>query len=165
MQTVLAHHGLEFVDVVEPRTVWVAHHDGGTRPPADPPVPYVVQNGVERKGLVRPGIGFRLAPVTLKTLFEDFNTLQAHDATGKSIVIDDQTGLPQPPPFNAAVHGTFKNYWQTVVEPKYVAATDSPHFRGPDSLEMARTWYRDKLGITFTEETRPMTVHVVQRKP
>jgi hypothetical protein len=167
VQVVLAHHDLEFVDVVEPRTVWVARcEDPAKRPtgPVDPPVPYIVEGGVEKKGLVRCGVGMRLIPVTLEMLFEDFNRMQAQDHSGTSIIIEDQTGWPQPPAYNEALHGGFRDYWRNVVEPKYLVATDSPYFRGPESLEMARTWYRDKLGITFTEESRPMTVHVVRRK-
>jgi hypothetical protein len=30
---------------------------------------------------------------------------------------------------------------------------------------MARQWYAKEFGITFTEETRPITIHVVRRKP
>lgn len=168
VQVVLAHHGLEFVDVVEDRTVWVAHYDGHTQKvgqPVSPPVPYIVVGGAEKKGLVKCGVGMRLTPATLKTLFDDFNMLQARDGNGNSIIIEDQTGLPRPPEFNQTVHGNFKDYWRNVVEPRYVVATDSPYFRGPGSVEMARSWYRDNLGITFTEELRPMTVHVVRRKP
>jgi len=29
--------------------------------------------------------------------------------------------------------------------------------------ERAKRWFRDQFGVTFTEETRPMTVYVVRR--
>ena len=108
---------------------------------------------------MKPGVGQRLTPVTLETLFRDFNTLQAMEGDARSIIIEDQTGLPAPAkgeqPVEGAVHG---------IDPTYLVATDSPYFRGAESVEMARRWYRDELGITFTETTRPLTVHVVRRK-
>ena len=147
--------------------MWVAHHDAHSDKPAgavSPPVPYIVEGGIEKKGYVKCGVGMRLAPVTLETLFNDFNTLQAKDFRGDSIIIEDQTGLPRPPAFDKKVHGTREDYWKNVVEPNYVMATDSPFFRHEGSVEMAKKWYRDEFGITFTEESRPRTIHVVRRK-
>jgi hypothetical protein len=167
VQAALAHFGLEFVDVEETRTFWIARHDppsGKPSGPVAPPVPYIVEGGVEKKGLVRCGVGMRLVPVTLETLFADFNRLQARDLRGDSVIIDDQTGLPRPPAFDPKLHGTWEAYFQNVVAPKYPMATDSPYFRGEGSLEMARKWYREEFGITFVEQTRPITVHVVRRK-
>lgn len=93
----LEHHGLEFTTVTEPRRTWVARHDGRNRKAwqhVQPPVPYIVEGGIEKKGLVKPGVGQRLRPVTLQLLFRDFVRNQAIDLHGDSIVIDDQTGLP-----------------------------------------------------------------------
>ncbi|MEX0677918.1 MAG: hypothetical protein WD063_12630 [Pirellulales bacterium] len=167
IQVVLGHFGLEYVDVAGTQTVWVARHDEHSHKPTgpvSPPVPYIVEGGIEKRGYVKPGVGMRLAPVTLETLFHDFNERQAMDFDGDSIIIEDQTGLPRPPAFDKEVHGTWEDYWKNVVEPKYPMATDSPYFRGPESLDMARKWYHDQFGIAFTEETRPTTVHVVRRK-
>lgn len=163
----LGQFGLEYVDVEGTQTVWVAHHDGQWNPPAEPvkpPMPYIVEGGVEKRGYVEPGVGMRLSPVTLATLFRDFNEQQAMDFDGDSIVIEDQTGLPRPPAFDKNIHGTWAEYWKNVVAGNYPTATDSPYFRGPESLEMAREWYRDQFGITFTVEKRPTTIHVVRRK-
>jgi len=159
--------GLEFVSVQEPRIIWVAHHDGVTQKPwqeVKPPVNFRVEAGNEKKGRLRRGVGYRLSPVTLEMLFEDFNQLQARDVNADSIIIEDQTGLPRPPKFDESIHGSFKNYWSTVVEPQYLVASDSPYFADEDALEMARKWYQEQLGITFTEMVRQTTVHIVRRK-
>ena len=48
---------------------------------------------------------------------------------------------------------------------KYFVATDSPWFRGDEeSFRMGRQWYAKEFGVTFKEETRPMTIHVVRRR-
>ena len=48
--------------------------------------------------------------------------------------------------------------------PQFGVATDSPYFVGAESLLLARTWYAEQFGITFVEELRPLTVHVIRRK-
>jgi|GEM_PF-6295770 len=167
VQRALNHLGLEFVDVQETRKYWIAHHDGVTHKSwqdVKPPVPHLVAAGVEKKGRLRRGVGYRMSPVTLEMLFEDFNQLQARDVNADSIIIEDQTGSPRAPKFDEAIHGGFSNYWNRIVEPQYLVASDSPYFSDEEALEMARKWYREQLGITFTEMERPMTVHIVRRK-
>ncbi|MGE5195625.1 MAG: hypothetical protein ACM3U2_24290, partial [Deltaproteobacteria bacterium] len=165
---VLDRFGLEFVDVAEERTVWIARHDGRKLRPwreVKPPVAYIVENGVEKKGLVQPGVGFKLAPVTMDELFDDFNLMiDSGDFTAKHPVIFDETGLPKPPPFDPGKYETAKEFRDNVVLPAYGVATDSPWFVGDASMVMAREWYKKEFGITMTEEVRPFTVHVVRRK-
>jgi hypothetical protein len=31
-------------------------------------------------------------------------------------------------------------------------------------IEIARRWFEEQFGVTFTEELRPMTVYVVRRR-
>ncbi|HEY3393444.1 MAG TPA: hypothetical protein VGK58_12105 [Lacipirellulaceae bacterium] len=165
VQFVLSSLGFEFVDTVENRTVWIAKHDGRDLKPwqeVKPPVPYIVEGGVEKKGLVRPGVGHRLVPATMKQLFADFNRLLGDLDADKPWIID-QTGLPQPPPYDSEQHGTPREYSENVL-PAYYVATDSPWFAGQESIDMAREWYAKEFGITFTEETRMVTVHVIRRK-
>jgi hypothetical protein len=160
--------GLEFVDKTEVRTIWMAKQDG--RPLKDwrqvkPPVPYVVEGGIEKKGVVRPGIGRWLRPVTMKDLFEDFNsTIDSHDFAANKPWIVDATGLPAPPPYNKSVDGTYAEYHQKVIEPKFLVATDAPYFVGDESLKMARDWYAKEFGITFEELHEMGPVHVIQKK-
>jgi hypothetical protein len=44
-------------------------------------------------------------------------------------------------------------------------ATDSPYFVGQESQAMAREWYQQQFGVTFQEEQRKLTMHVIRRKP
>jgi hypothetical protein len=164
----LGQFGLEFEDVTEERTIWVAKHDG--RPLRDwqqvkPPVPYLVEGGIEKKGVVRPGIGHLLVPVTMKELVDDFNQMiDSQDLAADKPWIVDETGLPAPPKYDKGVHGTFAEYRKNVIEPKFLVATDAPYFVGSESLEMAKEWYEKEFGITFHAERRPVTVHVVREK-
>jgi hypothetical protein len=167
VQFVLNHFGLEYVDQIENRTIWIAQHDGRQLKPwqdAKPPVPYIVEGGVEKKGVVRPGIGFALRPTTMKELFADFNRMiDDYDLAADKPRIIDETGLPAPPVYDKTQHGTSREYREKVVSRFYVA-TDSPWFVGHESIEMARNWYKKEFGITFKVEVRPFTVHVIRRK-
>ena len=160
--------GLELAEEQVERTVWIARHDGRELPAwrtVRPPKPYVVEGGVEKKGVVRTGVGHRLKPVTMRTLFRDFNRQQNSQYEGVSPIIVDETGLPAPPPWKRSEHGTWREYAEAVDYDQYLVATDSPYFAGDGSTEMARQWFAEKFGITFTEETRTSTVYVVRKKP
>jgi hypothetical protein len=165
---VLNKFDLEYVDVVENRTVWVAKQDGRALKPwkeVHPPVPYIVQGGVEQKGIVAPGIGHRLVPVTLEELFADFNRdIDSNELSANKPWILDETGLPKPPPYDESKHGTFREYREKVIDPQFLVATDSPWFAGHESLQIAKDWYLKEFGIKFIVEVQPITVHVVRRK-
>jgi hypothetical protein len=168
---VLDRHGLELVDEEQPRTIWVAKHDGRQFKPwreVKPPVPYIVEGGVEKKGVVRPGVGYILRPVTLtgsSGLLEEFNRMiDRNDLAADKPWIVDETGLPTPPTFDKAKHATWEEYWRQEIEGKHAAATDAPYFVGNESLEMARQWYEKEFGVTFEERTETQTVHVIRRK-
>jgi len=168
---VLSQFDLELVDVEENHTVWLAKQDGRPLRPwkeVHPPVPYLVEGGVEKKGYVRPGIGgigHKLRPTPLNHLFADFNRLvDSDDLKADKPWIVDETGLPQPPKYSESEHGTHREYWEKVVEPKFLVATDSPWFVGKESLQMAKAWYNKEFGITFEEVQKPITVHVIRRK-
>ena len=168
MAVVLEQFDLECVDQEETRTIWIAKHDGRSLKAwqdANPPVPYVVEGGVEKKGYVKPGIGHKLRPMPLNELFADFNRMiDRRDLKADKPWIIDKTNLPQPPVFDNAIHGTHREYWQKIVEPGFLVATDSPWFVGKESLQIARNWYRHEFGIAFEEVKEPITIHVVRRK-
>jgi hypothetical protein len=166
VQFALGQIGLEFVDQEETETVWIAKHDGRPLKPwqqVQPPVPYVIEGGKEQKGYVKPGVGHVLRPATLQELFDSFNGLIDRDFAADKPRIINETGLPAPPPYDAAQHGTPREYRDKVVS-QFLVATDIPWFAGHESVEMARQWYAKEFGITFTDQTRPVTVHVIRRK-
>lgn len=168
LSVVLSQFDLECVDQPETRTAWIARHDGRPLKPwqrVAPPVPYVVEGGVEMKGYVRPGIGAKLRPAPLHELFADFNVFIDHqDLAADKPWIVNKTGLPHPPAYNKDEHGTYQDYRKNVVEPEFLVATDSPWFAGDESLQLARDWYLKEFGITFEEVEQPVTVHVIRRK-
>jgi hypothetical protein len=166
VQFVFNEFGFEFVEQKEEQTYWMARHDGRELKPwkqVNPPVPYVVEGGIEKKGYVRPGIGFKLRPATLADLFSDFNNMIDRDMRANKPWILDETGLPMPPGFDEREHGTHRRYAETVL-PAFYVATDSPWFVDDQSVEMARKWFADEFGITFSEEVRPTVVHVIRPK-
>ena len=160
--------GLEFVDVVEERTYWIAQHDGRKLKPyqhVKPPVPYIVQGGKEQKGLVKPGVGYQLRPVTMRELLDDFNRLQNNDCNGRGPILVDETGLPRAPQWDRTKYPTWDEYRGAVDFDRYLVATDAPYFVGEESRAMAREWYRKEFGVTFKEQQRKLTMHVIRRKP
>jgi hypothetical protein len=168
MRIVLDQFGLEVVDAIEQHTVWIARHDGSRLKPwaeVNPPVPYIIKNGKEVKGLVAPGIGHMLRPVTMEELLNDFNgAIDSRELTAKLPIIVDETGLPRAPAFDPQKYKSGQEFYDSVIKPNYCVASDAPLFVGMKSLEMAREWYAREFGITFTEEQRPIATHVVQRK-
>ena len=61
-------------------------------------------------------------------------------------------------------YASWDDFKKAVNYDQYYVASDSPWFVGPGSTKMARQWYEQKLGLTFTEEQRPLTIHVIRRK-
>lgn len=160
--------GLELIDVEEQRTYWIAKHDGRKLKPyqqVNPPVPYVVEGGKEKKGLVKPGVGHFLRPATMHELLAEFTRLQNYDLGGRGPIIVDQTGLPREPRNDPSKYSTWEQYRKAVDYDRYLVATDSPWFVGDESLAMAREWYEKEFGVTFKEEQRKLVVHVIRRKP
>ncbi|MHC4166527.1 MAG: anti-sigma factor family protein [Planctomycetota bacterium] len=136
---VLNHFGLEVMEVNEPRTVWIARHDGSEL--KDPeqvraPVPRDA-SGKIKTGMMsssaRPGFGFEY-------LFRNFMYWQNKDYNADCIVIVDETGITDP------------------------VSCEGPRWDGPEAPDMARKWFKDEMGIIFTEETRTMKTHVVRKR-
>lgn len=160
--------GLEFLDVEEQRTYWIAEHDGRKLKPyqqVNPPVPYVIEGGKVQKGVVKPGVGYWLRPATMHELLTEFTRLQNHDLRGLGPIIVDQTGLPREPRRDPSKYSTWEQYSQAVDYDQYLVATDSPWFVGEESLAMARAWYEKEFGVTFKEKQQMSVMHVIRRKP
>ncbi|MCA9189326.1 MAG: hypothetical protein R3E01_22725 [Pirellulaceae bacterium] len=158
--------GLEFVDVVEQRTHWLAQHDGRKLKPwekVQPPVPYLMRDGKPSYGVLAIGRGRSGSPATITRLFDEFNEVQNNRYTAKQPVIIDETGLPRPVQWDSAKYPQWRDYYEAEVKKCFVA-TDSPYFDGSDGQKMACEWFEKEFGITFKEETRAVTVHVIRKK-
>lgn len=153
---------LEFHEVQEERVFWIAKHDGldvRSWKEVKPPVA-----GDTRKTGVLPGLGFKNNPATMSELFREFNSLQNSDLNGSHPIIEDQTGLPTPPEWNRSEYATWSEFSKAVNFDQYYVASDTPWFAGKGSAEIAKKWFQEQLGITFTEEKRPTTIYVIRRK-
>jgi hypothetical protein len=140
--------GLEIVEVNEPCKVWIARYDGRPLKPwqeVKAPVARVNARHTE------PGMDWSSNPHTMKYLFESFAYYQNYDLSANGIIIIDDTGLPSEP-----IEGQS--------DESVAVSSASPYWRGDESIEMARKWFREQFGVTFTEEIRPMSIRVVRRK-
>ncbi len=168
VQFFLNENGLKYTDVEEQRTIWIARHDGRELKPwqqVKPPVPYRYRGGKPMYGVVVPGRGHGsnyANGVTFADLFKGFNSDQVNGMRADGAILRNETGLPLPPQRDFETHSAQED-WEPIVSQYYVS-TDVPYFPGKEGREMAIEWYRKEFGITFAEEKRTMTTHVIERK-
>ncbi len=144
---VLGQLGLELVETIEPRKVWIAHHDGRPLKPwrqVKSPVP-----NPDGRAL-RPGMASSMGPATMRELLDGLVFYQAQSLAATGILIIDQTGLPSGPAVPPDCKGA--------------VAAEQPYWGGEESPEIAREWFQEQFGVTFTQETRPMTIYGVRRR-
>ena len=139
--------GLEIVEIVEPRKVWIAHYDGRPLKPWRE-VKAPVARGDARA--LHPGMDFNSNPCTMEHLLESFAYYQDYDLEADRLIIIDETGLPSKPAEGQS-------------EESIAVSSASPYWDGDESIEMARKWFREQFGVTFTEEIRTVTVYLVRR--
>ncbi len=146
-QFVLDLMGLELVEVTEERTVWVAHHDGRRLKPWREVKAPVSREGARAIGA---GMASTFGMTTLRKLFDAVAWAQDYGLTARGIIIVDETGLPTEAEDRESI----------------AVASEGPHWGWPyeESREIAKHWFAEEFGVTFTEETRPVTVHVVRKK-
>ena len=145
---VLSKLGLEIIEIIEDRKVWIAHYDGrplkpwqqAKAPVAKPP-----------HSPLRPGMDPTSSPHSLKHLFDSFAYWQDYDLNSDKIIIIDQTGLPSEPK-------------EGQPHESVAVSSASPYWGGDESIEIAKKWFKEQFGITFTEESRPMTVYIVWKR-
>ena len=140
---VLQSLGLELTETTEPRTVWIARYDG--RPLKDwrqvkAPVPN------PQNLALHPGMASGFGPTSIKDLFHGLVFYQDEQLTADRVFIVDETGLAAGP-----------------AEPKPVSS-ESPYFGGDASPAIAKQWFAEQFGVTFVEQKREQTVHVVRRR-
>jgi len=139
---------LKIVDVDEQRKVWIAHYDGRPLKPWRQ-VKAPVARGEARH--TKTGMDFSSNPHTMKHLFESFAYYQDYDLEADQLIIIDETGLPSDPA-------------EGQPEESAAVSSASPYWRGNESIEIAKKWFREEFGVAFTEEIRPMIVHVVRKQ-
>jgi hypothetical protein len=133
----LGQFGLEVVEVNEPRTVWIARHDG--RELKDykevrAPVPCDA-SGKMKTGMMWTGSngGF-----DFDYLFTHYMWWQNKDYRADCAIIIDETGITGP------------------------VSCEGPNWEGPEAPALARKWFKEEMGVTFTEETRTITAYVIR---
>ena len=140
--------GLELAEITEQHKVWVARYDGRPLKPwrqvkAPVPNPHNVPS--------RPGMASTFGPTSMKQLFDSFAYWQDYNLTADKLIIVDETGLPSAPPVGPA-------------REKSTVSCESPYWGGDESIEIAKKWFKEQFGVTFTEETRPITVYLVRKR-
>lgn len=138
--------GLEVVEATEERTVWVAHYDGRKlKPWRDVKAP-VSSEGARAIG---PGMVITWGANSMRDLFNGLVYWQDYNLTARGLLIVDETGLST-----------------KARDPQSIAVSiESPCWvGGRETLEIAKRWFAEEFGVTFTEETRPVTVYVVRRQ-
>jgi hypothetical protein len=87
----------------------------------------------------------------MKHLFESFAYYQDYDLWADRLIIIDETGLPSEPA-------------EDQTDESVAVSSASPYWHGDESIEIAEKWFKKEFGVTFTEEIRLMTVHVVRKQ-
>jgi len=143
----LDHFGYEVKEVIEPCQVMVGRYDG--RPlksyrAVKAPVPY------PGKGNHGPGMAIGWGTASMTSLLDHLMRYQPVDL-GRRLVVVDETGIKSIP--------DREGDWASVA-----VSCENPTWTGDGGLEMARKWFEEEFGVTFTEETRPFKVHIVSKK-
>ena len=140
--------GLEIIEITEQRNVWVAHYDGRSLKPwrkVKAPVPHPPRSPLH------PGMASTYGTNSIEQLFDSFAYWQDYNLTAKKIIIVDETGLPTEPPVGPP-------------REEFAVSSESPYWGGDESIEIAKKWFKEQFGVTFSEEIRLMTVYVVRKR-
>jgi len=139
--------GLEIIEITEQRNVWAAHYDGSPLKPWREVKAPVARGDVRATG---PGMASGWGAYSMKQLFESFAYYQDYGLTANKIIIVDETGLPTESPVGPS-------------RVESAVSSESPYWGGDESIEIAKKWFTEQFGVTFSEEIRPMTVYVVRK--
>ena len=136
--------GLDLVETVEERVVWIAQYDGRRlKPWRDVEAP--VADDPEARALM-PGVrsGSNSAGNSAGDHFRHFNFCRDRQLTARKVLLVDETGIPEETPLTEI----------------------SVNWYGPDDVlyEIAREWFEREFGITFVEGRRRMPVFEVRKK-
>jgi len=140
--------GLEIIEITEDRKVWVAHYDGS------PLKPWREVKAPVARGDARatwPGMASGEGAYSMKHLFESFAYYQDYGLSANKIIFVDETGLPSEPKEGQSRESV-------------AVSSESPFWGGEESIDIAKKWFKEQFGVTFSEEIRPMTVYVVRKR-
>jgi hypothetical protein len=140
--------GLEIIEITEQRNVWAAHYDGSPLKPWREVKAPVARGDARATG---PGMASGWGTYSMKQLFESFAYYQDYGLTANKIIIVDETGLPSEPKEGQSRESV-------------AVSNESPFWGGDESIEIAKKWFKEQFGVTFSEEIRPMTVYVVRKQ-
>jgi len=146
---VLDYLGLKIVETAEDRKVWVAHYDGRSLKHWQEVKAPISREGARATG---PGMASVFGGTSMKDLFDAFVYYQGYDLEAKGVIIVDETGIRSEPHPDATSSDDV------------AVSSECPYWGGKESIEIAKKWFEEQFGVTFTEEIQPMTVYVVQRK-
>lgn len=140
--------GFEIIEITEQRNVWAAHYDGSPLKPWREVKAPVARGDARATG---PGMASGGGAYSMKHLFESFAYYQDYGLTANKIIIVDETGLPSEPKEGQSRESV-------------AVSSESPFWGGDESIEIAKKWFAEQFGVTFSEEIRPMTVYVVRKR-
>ncbi len=140
--------GLEIIYTQQERTVWVARYDGRKLKPWKDVKAPVSKDGARA---LHPGMCSSTGPNTMDFLLSNFNYWQDYDLTANAIFIVNETGLTEP-------HANLFD------REEYAVSNENPYWGGEKSIELARRWFADEFGVTFTEEKRVIPLFIMQKK-
>jgi hypothetical protein len=140
--------GLEIIEITEQRKVWIAHYDGRPLKPWQEVTAPVARGNARATG---PGMASNKGAYSMKQLFDDFIYWQDYDLSARKIIIVDETGMPSEP-----AEGQSRK--------SVAVSSQSPYWGGNESIEIARKWFKEQFGVTFTEEIRAITVYEVRKR-
>ena len=144
---VLDRLGLEIAEANEPRKVWVAHYDGRKLKPytqVKAPRPY------DNKGQYKTGMAVGWGALSMVQLFERFTRDQNRDLNAAGVIIVDETGIKSIPD-------------KPSDRKSLAVSSELPCWEGKQAIELARKWFKDEFGVTFTEQTRTIKTYIVRK--
>jgi outer membrane lipoprotein-sorting protein len=140
--------GVEVVKVKQTVTAWVAHYDGR-------PLPYWRDvKALDASHLGKPDVRAGGTHTSTRSLLQSYQRVvnggRQTEITDTTVLIVDETGLPDKPGENQTWGSIcliyMYNFWY-----------------GDEGVRLAREWFDDTFGITFTEEEREITVYEIRK--
>jgi hypothetical protein len=140
LKDLLLSEDLEMVETTREMEVWTAKYDGRDLKPYEEVKAPLPQD--EDTKARTPGSPETMGKLSANYLFYSFNIDQNQDLQADGPWIVNETGIPA----------------------DQVISWEGPYFHGAEGPEIARRWFAEQFGITFTVERRPMEAHLVRNR-